>query len=348
MIPFVFALLYGPEDAGGVPGLKPELFGLGLDGVLPRELSNRRSSYVTYGFWGDVLVGGRVLGDAVDVQPAFVGEGAAPHKGTVRIRRQVHELRDVVGGLGEPPQPVFTYDLQAHLELQICDGRNEVAVAAALPDTVDGPLYVRCPRLYRYQGIRHPASRVVVGVDADLHAGKLPNRARHDGLELRRQRPAVRVTEDQRRRARFRGGTQHREGVLGVVPKSVEVVFGVEDDLFTGAGQVGDGVAHGGEVLLRSGPEDFLHVQLPALGDDAGDGRREGGQERHCGVVLGPPLRAPGPREGHELGVLQRRVIEALEELEVFGVGGGEACFDVVDPQRVELAGDPRFILGGQ
>src|SRR5215210_1820696 len=348
MIAFVLALLYGSEDTGSIPGLEPELFGLGLYGVLPRELPDGCSSYVPYGFGRDVLISGWVFGDTVDVQPALVGEGAAPYKGAVRIRRQVHELRDVVGGLGEPPQPLVVYDLQAHLELQIGDGGNEVAVAASLPDTVDRPLQMRRPRLYRHQGIRHPASRVVVGVDADLHVGELPHRARHDSLELRRQRPAVSITEDQCRRTRFCGGAQHREGVLGVVPKAVEVVFGVEDDLFTGAGQVGHGVAHGREVLLRGGPEDLLDVQLPALGDDAGDGRREGGQERHRGVVLGPPFRAPGPREGDESRVLQRRVIEALEELEILGVGGGEARFYVVDPQGVELAGDPRLVLGGQ
>src|SRR5215217_4727705 len=58
-----------------------------------------------------------------------------------------------------------------------------------------------------------------------------------------------------------------------IVAEAVEVVLGVEDDLFTGAGQVGDGVAHGLEVLLRGSPEDLLDVQLPAFGDDAGDGR---------------------------------------------------------------------------
>src|SRR5215208_3925238 len=68
-------------------------------------------------------------------------------------------------------------------------------------------------------------------------------------------------------------GVEHRERVPGIVAEAVEVVLGVEDDLFTGAGQVGDGVAHGLEVLPGCCPQDLLHVQLPALGDDAGDGR---------------------------------------------------------------------------
>src|SRR5918995_5488780 len=140
VVALVLALLYGAEDPGRIFGLEPQLPCLGPDGVLPRELPNRRAPYVPYGLGRDVLVGRRVLGDTVDVQPALVGEGAAPHVGTVGVRGQVHELRDVVGDLGEPPQPLIIHDFQPHLELHVGDGRDEVAVAAPLPDTVDGPL----------------------------------------------------------------------------------------------------------------------------------------------------------------------------------------------------------------
>ena len=81
----------------------------------------------------------------------------------------------------------------------------------------------------------------------------------------------------------------------GIVAEAVEVVLGVEDDLFARVGQVRDGVAHGLEVLLRRGPQDLLDVQLPALGDDAGDGRGEGGEERDRGVVLRPFRSAAAP-----------------------------------------------------
>src|SRR5215211_4643398 len=277
MIALVLALLYGPEDQGRILGLEPEFPCLGPDGVLPREFPYGRPPYVPYGLGRDVLVGRRVLRDAVDVQPAFVRKRATPHVGTMRVRRQVHELRDVVGDLGEPPQPLVIHDLEAHLELQVGDGRNEVAVAAALPDTVYRSLYVRRPRLYRHQGIRHPTPRVVVGVDAYLCVRELAHRARHDRLELGRQGPAVRVTKDQSCRPRFGGGAAPRQRVRRLVTAAVAAVLGVEDDLVAGARQVGDGVAHGLEVLLGRGPQDLLDVQLPALGDDAGDGSGEGG-----------------------------------------------------------------------
>ena len=61
--------------------------------------------------------------------------------------------------------------------------------------------------------------------------------------------------------------------------------------------------------------------------------------------------RPPGRRarvKATSLALRERRGVEALEELEVLGVGGGEARFDVVDPQRVELAGYAGLVLGGQ
>src|ERR687898_763709 len=119
MVALVLALLYGAEDLGRILRLEPELPCLGPYGVLSRELPNRRPPYVPYRLRRDMFVGGGVFGDTVDVQPALVGEGTAPHVGTVRVRRQVHELRDVVGDLGEPPQPLVIHDLESHLELQV-------------------------------------------------------------------------------------------------------------------------------------------------------------------------------------------------------------------------------------
>ena len=60
------------------------------------------------------------------------------------------------------------------------------------------------------------------------------------------------------------------------------------------------------------------------------------------------PARAPGSGEGDEPRVRKLGGVEALEELQVLGVGGREAGFDVVDPQRVEGPGYSGLVLGGQ
>src|SRR5918994_5702762 len=78
VVPLVLALLDGPEHLRRVPGLQPELLGLGPDGVLPREFSYGCAAHVPHGLRHDVFVGRRIFGDAVDVQTALVGEGAAP------------------------------------------------------------------------------------------------------------------------------------------------------------------------------------------------------------------------------------------------------------------------------
>jgi len=81
----------------------------------PRELPDRRAPDVADRLRGYVLVGRGVLGDAVHVQPALVGEGAAADVGPVGVGRQVHQLRDVVRHFGEPLQALFAEHLQAHL-----------------------------------------------------------------------------------------------------------------------------------------------------------------------------------------------------------------------------------------
>src|SRR5918998_628677 len=142
VVALVLPLFYGGEDRRNVPGLQTQLLGLRPDRVLPRELPDRRAPEVAHPLGRDVLVGPGIPTDAVHVQPALAREGAPSHVRTVRVGGEVHELGDVVGGLGELPQTLVVEDLQAHLELQIGDRGDEIAVPAPLPDAVYGPLHV--------------------------------------------------------------------------------------------------------------------------------------------------------------------------------------------------------------
>src|SRR5215208_353097 len=260
VVAFVLPLLYGGEDRGHVASLQAQLIGFGPDRILPRELPDRRAPDVAHRHRRDVLVGPRVLGYPVHVQSALVGEGAPADVGAVRVGGQVHELGDVIGDLREPLTTFVVYHLQAHFELQVGDGGAQIAVAAPLAHAVYGPLHVRRPRLDRGKGVRHPAARVVVGVDPDLHLRELARRASDDGLELRRERPTVGVAEDEGRGPGLRGDPQHRQRVIRVVAEAVEVVLGVEDDFLARPGEVGDRVPHGLEVLLRRRAQDLLDV----------------------------------------------------------------------------------------
>ena len=143
MVALVLALLYGAEDPGRIPGLEPELLALVLmeffdsspTGVSPRP----------HGLGRDVLVGRRVFGDAVDVQPALVGEGAAPHVGTMRtgVRFMSSET---------PETSVSRRNLSSSMTSSpILSCKLAIVVTRSqlhrLPDTVDGALYVRRPGL---------------------------------------------------------------------------------------------------------------------------------------------------------------------------------------------------------
>ncbi len=96
MVAFVLPLLDRGEHRRNVPGFQAQFLGLGPDRVLAGELPDRCAAPVADYLGWDVLVGGWVLGDAVHVQPALVGEGAPADVRAVGVGRQVHQLRDVV------------------------------------------------------------------------------------------------------------------------------------------------------------------------------------------------------------------------------------------------------------
>ncbi len=141
-----------------------------------------------------------------------------------------------------------------------------VVTRSQLPQRSPTPFTVPCtcvaPASTAARAFATPQPGVVVGVDAYLDLRELPHRARHYSLELCRQRPAVRVAEDERRGPCPCCCAQQRQRIVGVVAEAVEVVLGVEDNLFACVRQVGHRVLHGLQVLLRRGPQDLLDVQL--------------------------------------------------------------------------------------
>ena len=94
----------------------------------------------------DVLVGARVLFDGGDVQPALVGERAVAHVGRVGQRRPVQPLVEQPRDVGEPRQLVLAdADLEVGLEHEGGDQRDQVGVAAALAQAVEGALNLARP-----------------------------------------------------------------------------------------------------------------------------------------------------------------------------------------------------------
>ncbi len=297
-----------------------------------------------------MLEAGRLLQHAVGVHPAAVREGVLADVRLVGVRRAVEQLVEVVGRLGERREAVRREAVVAELELQVRDDRREVGVAAALAVAVHRPLHVRRAGLDPGQRVRHATADVVVRVDAHAHAARRQRSrevARRLG-DLPRQRPAVRVAQDDRLGAGL-GGREHAAArVRRVVAPAVEAVLGVVDDAFALRDEERDRLRDHAQVLVALDPQHLVDVQAPRLPHDRHDGREAVGEHAQRRVVLRARVAAPGHPERDDLGGRERLAREQLEQLELLRVRSREACLDEVDAERVEPVRDAQLLLGGE
>jgi hypothetical protein len=84
-------------------------------------------------------------------------------------------------------------------------------------------------------------------------------------------------------------------------------------------------------VVLRT----FSTCSFQLLATMQATGAARAGRSVTGRVLVRAAVGAPRPREGDEPRVRELRGVEALEKLEVLGVGGGEARLDVVEAQGV-------------
>ena len=105
-----------------------------------RELRDQQLALVADQRRRDVLERRGVRAHAGDMHAALVGEGVAPDVGLIGIRRDVEELVDEVGGLGQPRELLVGEAAKAELELEVGDDRNEVGVAGPFAAAVDRAL----------------------------------------------------------------------------------------------------------------------------------------------------------------------------------------------------------------
>ena len=143
----------------------------------------------------------------VNVHAALVGEGARAD-----IRLAGHEIHvggfvDVAAGFGQMLQRAGSQAIQAVLELEIGDQRDEIHVAAAFADAVDRALRVIAPARIAASALATATAGIIVRVDADgracafFHLGDgLGDQFRHrcrrwcrTGTSTMRPRPAQRA-----------------------------------------------------------------------------------------------------------------------------------------------------------
>ena len=214
-------------DRGAVH-VEAQLPGLQLDRRPSRHLRDHEAGAVAHRHRVDVLVGVGPAGQGAGVQPGLVGERRGAHVRLLGVRNPVDHLRHPPGHRRQQLQPLRRQRRHAHLQAQVGNDRNQVAVAGALAVAVDGALHLGGPGPHAGQGVGHPAAGVVVQVHPHRCAEGVHDLG-HDGVHLVRQRAPVGVAQHQPLRPGLGHRRQHRQRVVGVVLVAVEGVLGVEE-----------------------------------------------------------------------------------------------------------------------
>ncbi len=261
--------------------------------------------------------------------------------------RQIRQLGDVARHRGERLQLLRPDGGVPQLQFQIGDDRHDVGVAAALAIAVDAALHVRAAGFHRGDGIGHCDVAIVVRVDAD-HAVEPLAHFRDHLDDAVRQIAAVGVAQAQHIGAGFLGGFERAQRELGVGVVAVEEMLGVVDHFAAVVFQILHGLADQLQVLLFIDAERAVHVQIPALAEDANRRRLGFEQRAHVGVLIHRVLGEARGAERRQPRVLQLDILGALEEFLVLGIGVRPSALNIIDTQLIQLLRDDQFVVDGE
>ena len=231
-------------------------------------IGNQKLAAVANRLRRDMLVGRRLLHDGRRVDAGLGRKRAFPDIGGVAVRRPIEHLIEGVGDMPELLElQLRDADVETlgklRLELERRDDRDEIGVATALAQSVEGSLDLARPRAHGRKRVCHRLLGIVMGVDADMIARDDLDHLCDDLLHFMRQSTAVGVAEHDPSGAFLisRPGTGERE--LRVCLVAVEEMLAVEHHLSAVAFGRAHAVTDGGEVLLWAGFERDTDMIIP-------------------------------------------------------------------------------------
>ena len=192
--------------------------------------------------------------------------------GLLGIGGDVHQLRDVMGDRGQSLEPIGRNGPYVELEGQIRYRGRQVGIPARSPYPLMHPCTWVTPAWTATSefATAHPAS--LWQWMPSSRAGPSPY-VGHGLADVVGQGASVGVTEHEGLRAGLFGCSQHRQRELRVAPIAVEEVLGVEKDTQIVLAQIANRIGHHGHGFVQRRAQRLVHVPVPGLRHDAGDGR---------------------------------------------------------------------------
>ena len=218
LIAFVFQVLDPHQDLRHqiVVLLHLESSGGGDDIGSPREFTDQNAADVTDGFGRHVFVTGRHPVDSVHMHAALVSECTLADIRLAGSEIHVRQFVDVPRQLGQVlDTPVVEHLVPGFLQSQIGDHADQVGIATAFPNAVDGALQMHDSPVDRGQGIGHSDIRIVVAVDPQRHIDRR-RRRRHTRRNLLGHPAPIRIAQHDRARPRRLGCHESLQSVLRV------------------------------------------------------------------------------------------------------------------------------------
>ncbi|MMZ60517.1 hypothetical protein D1872_226160 [compost metagenome] len=280
-----------------------------------------------------------------NMDAALVGEGRRPHIRLVDRHVNIGDFADVTRRIGQLLQLVLLQNLVAQLELEVGNDGAQIGVAAALAVTVHRSLDLFRAGPYRAKRIGHRQLAIVMGVNAQTGVCHASCQHADDVMHFMRHRSAVRVAHDEPiGPGCFRFGHDGK-GVFGVVLVAVKEMLGVENNLKTLALQISDGVVDHRQVFFQRGLQRRVDVEVPRFADERGGLNSRFDHPLQIRVMLGQAVFSPCASESRDL-CLKLQFLYALEKLDVLVVAAGDAPFNIMDTQLIQLLGNLQLIVG--
>lgn len=234
--------------------------------------------------------------------------------------------------------------LAAHFEFEIGHDGDQVGIATALANSINGSLDLDRALPNGRQRVDDRALGVVVGVDSErVRESRLE--PVEDALQIPWQGPAVGVAQNNRLRAAPDGRLQRFQRIRRIGFVAVKEMLGIIDDPFAVCLEIRHGLLDDPEIIFERGLQNLPDMQRPCLAKNGTDRCMRIDQGLDIGVIFGAAFDAAGGAERRDQRVLPLRVAGTLEELDILWVRAGPAAFDEGHPQVIQALCYPDFVI---
>ena len=278
------------------------------------------------------------------VHSPFVRKCARAHIRLAADQIQIRDLIHIPAHFRQMLNRSRPQTFQPILELQIRHQRDQIHIAAVLPNPIDRPLHMLGPGRNRRQRIGHRHPRIVVRMNADLRRGLLPHIGRRRRNQFR-HRSAVGITQNQNRRAALLRCQQRANRIFRIGLPCIEEMLGIPHHVPSRAAHQLHRIGNHRQIFFRRDAQDRLGLKFRRFPHKRHHRRLGLDQRPHSRILISPHPAPPRHPKGRHPRVLQLQLSNILKKRHILRIGNRESPLDVIHPQLIELRRHQQLVL---